>query len=286
MQKVVSLFIFLCFALSASGALKNGVSDPNSGHFSVIFVGGPTVILEIGGLRLMTDPTLDPAGTSFQLPGKNMVHKLVGPAIQNIGKIDIVLLSHDQHPDNLDSSGRAFLETAGKVITTTSGAERLKGNAEGLDAWESMMFTSPLGDEVIITAMPARHGPHGIEKIAGFVTGFMISVKGKENLDIYISGDTEYFPGIDEIAKRYQPQYVFVFAGAAQPVGPINVTMNTNDVVEVARLFPKSLIIPLHCEGWSHYTQHSSAYSEVFEVLGISERIQLLDPGTEEVLIP
>jgi len=29
---------------------------------NVTYLGGPTVILEIGGLRLMTDPTLDPAG--------------------------------------------------------------------------------------------------------------------------------------------------------------------------------------------------------------------------------
>jgi len=37
---------------------------------NVIYLGGPTIILEIGGLRLMTDPTLDPAGETFMIGEK------------------------------------------------------------------------------------------------------------------------------------------------------------------------------------------------------------------------
>lgn len=266
--------------------LNNALASNKPPRFSTTFIGGPTVILEIGGLRLMTDPTFDRAGSTYDIRGNNTVHKLTGPAKTDVGKIDIVLLSHDQHPDNLDSSGRAFLSQAGTTITTVGGAERLKGNAKGLSSWESLEFKSPAGDKITITATPARHGPHGIEKLAGVVTGFMISVEGAENYSIYVSGDTEYYSGIDEIAKRYQPEYAFVFAGAAQPTGPVNVTMGTNDVVEIARVFPKATIIPIHCEGWSHYTQHSTDYVKVFTALSIKERIQLLSPGIETVLKP
>lgn len=262
--------------------LSSGASA--NGHFKATFVGGPTVIIEIGGLRLMTDPTLDKAGTTYKIRGNNTVNKFIGPAIQDPGKIDIVLLSHEQHTDNLDSSGRAFLTKAGKVLTTPDGASRLKGNAEGLANWESKKFTSPEGDQITITGVPARHGPYGIEKLTGTVTGFIVAVKGKENYSIYISGDTEYFSGIDEIAKKYQPDYAFVFAGAAQPAGPINVTMNTNDVVETARVFPKSLIIPIHCEGWSHYRQNGADYVKAFTALGMPQRIKILSPGAETIV--
>jgi len=287
-QRAISIIIIIVFSLSqnSKGSTLKVAKEPAPSRLSVIFVGGPTVILEIGGLRLMTDPTLDQAGTSYEIRGKNTVHKLDGPAIQDIGKIDIVLLSHDQHPDNLDNSGRASLTRAGKVLTTKESAHRLKGNAVGLSTWESIQLTSPMGDKIAITAVPARHGPYGIENISGSVTGFVIAVRGKENYEVYISGDTEYFTGIDEIAKKFHPQYALVFAGSAQPAGPVNVTMNTNDLIEVARVFPKSLIMPLHCEGWSHYTQHASDYVKAFTAFGMPDRVKILSPGIQTVLKP
>ena len=52
-----------------------------------------------------------------------------------IGDVDAVLLSHDQHADNLDHAGRDFLNSAGRVLTTVAGAKRLDGHAEGLAPW-------------------------------------------------------------------------------------------------------------------------------------------------------
>ena len=60
----------------------------------ITYIGGPTALIEIGGVRLLTDPTFDPAGTDYK-----STKKLIGPAIsaQQIGRIDVVLLSHDEH---------------------------------------------------------------------------------------------------------------------------------------------------------------------------------------------
>ena len=122
---------------------------------NVTYLGGPTIILEIGGLRLMTDPTFDPAGETFMINDKHAYSKTEGPATTDIGKIDAVLLSHDQHGDNLDNAGREFLKSVPKTFTTKIGAERLKGNAVGLSPWETVV----LGDKITITSTPARHGP-------------------------------------------------------------------------------------------------------------------------------
>ncbi len=103
---------------------------------SVIYIGGPTVIIEVGGLRIMTDPTLDPAGTSFTINDKPAYAKTDNPAITDIGRIDVVLLSHDQHGDNLDNAGRELLKTVPLTLTTVIGAGRLKGSARGLNSWE------------------------------------------------------------------------------------------------------------------------------------------------------
>ena len=83
----------------------------------------------------MTDPTFDPPGRhyNFGVPFVGST-KTVGPAISldAIGKVDAVLLSHDQHQDNLDKRGREALGQADKVLTTIAGASRLGGNATGL----------------------------------------------------------------------------------------------------------------------------------------------------------
>jgi L-ascorbate metabolism protein UlaG (beta-lactamase superfamily) len=85
---------------------------------SIQLIGGLTVLLEIGGLRLLTDPAFDAPG--LVPSGDRILTKTTGPAVaaEEIGPIDAVLLSHDQYGDNLDRSGRALLAHADVVLTT------------------------------------------------------------------------------------------------------------------------------------------------------------------------
>lgn len=97
------------------------------------YIGGPTALLELDGLRLLTDPTFDPAGTDYTTPAYTL-HKTQPPALPatELGAVDAVLLSHDHHFDNLDTAGRAVLGMSGAVYTTMAGAERLGAGARGL----------------------------------------------------------------------------------------------------------------------------------------------------------
>lgn len=246
--------------------------------FNVIYLGGPTVILEIGGLRFITDPTLDPSGVTFPA-GPVTIEKLSGPALTDVGKIDVVLLSHDQHGDNLDTAGRALLETVPKIFSTKDAAGRLGGIVIGMDVWESLSVTTPAGGEIEITATPARHGPTNIEPLAGEVTGFILQVKGEPDNCIYLTGDTVFYHGIEEVAKRFKPKYVFIFAGAAKPGLPFNLTMGANDAVDTAFAFPDATIIPIHFEGWSHFSESAAMLAGAFGVLGIGNRLKILTPA-------
>ena len=243
---------------------------------SVMYIGGPTVLFEIGGLRIMTDPTLDPPGNIYE--SGTLTHKKIkGPATTDIGRVDMVLLSHDQHFDNLDNTGRLLLQKVPITYTTVVGAERLKGASVGLTTWQSVAVTAPDGTIITITSTPARHGPAGTEALQGEVTGFMLSIEGSRTVQIYITGDTTFYEGIVEVAKRFDPDYVFLFAGAAQVRGPFNVTMGTNDAMDTAILFPNATIIPVHYEGWKHYTQDEKDIQKCFEVLGVNQRFKILE---------
>jgi L-ascorbate metabolism protein UlaG (beta-lactamase superfamily) len=211
-------------------------------------IGGPSVLIEFGGFRLLTDPTFDAPG-EYRLPHVTL-QKTAGPSINadKIGPIDTVLLSHDQHADNLDTSGRQYLSRVKQVLTTLAGAGRLGGNAKGFAPWQSVELVSA-GRCLRITATPARHGPVGIEPLLGDVIGFVLEAEGMKPL--YVTGDTVWYHGVAEVAQRFQAGIVLLFAGAAQTRAPFNLTMNVNDALETAHAFPDAVIVPVHCNGWA-----------------------------------
>ena len=250
---------------------------------SITLIGGPTALIEIDGFRLLTDPTFDGPG-DYQLPHVKL-EKLTGPAMsaRDVGPIDAVLLSHDQHSDNLDHSGRDFLAEAKRVLTTEAGAKRLGGKTEGFAPWASTELKKG-GRSLTVTATPARHGPAGIEPLSGDVIGFVVVSSEAGSRPIYISGDTTWFDGVAEVAKRFKAGVVLPFAGAAQTRGPFHITMDTNDTIETARAFPDAMIVPLHTEGWAHFRQDGEDLRKTFDVLGFGTRLRLLEPGLPTVV--
>jgi L-ascorbate metabolism protein UlaG (beta-lactamase superfamily) len=197
------------------------------------YIGGPTALIEIAGYRLLTDPTFDPAGGVYGNLAKTM-----GPALEpsDLGQVDAVLLSHDHHEDNLDHGGREFLKNAGRVLTTLDGAKRLGGNALGLAPWESSEVRE--GRALKITATPARHGPAHMDR--GPVIGFLLSVRGSDRV-VYVSGDTVWYEGVAEVAKKYTVGVAILFMGAARvaQVGPWALTMTAEDGVQAAQALPR-----------------------------------------------
>ncbi len=250
---------------------------------SITLVGGPTALIEIDGFRLLTDPTFDGPG-AYQLPHVKL-EKLAGPAlgVDKIGEIDAVLLSHDQHSDNLDHSGKDFLSRAKRVLTTEAGAKRLGNHAEGLAPWAKTELTKN-GKSLDVIATPARHGPAGIERLSGDVIGFVLTPK--DSSPIYISGDTVWYDGVAEVARRFKAGVVLPFAGAAQTRGPFHLTMDTNDTIETARAFPDAVIVPVHTDGWAHFRQSAKDLRATFDTLGFGKRLKLLEPGVATMIDP
>jgi L-ascorbate metabolism protein UlaG (beta-lactamase superfamily) len=244
----------------------------------VTLVGGPTAVLEIAGVRLLTDPTFDPPGT--YVSNGVVLTKLVGPAITSeaLGPVDFVLLSHDQHVDNLDHSGRSVLERAQRVLTTKHGAERLGGSAQGLAPWDVVRQRLDDNRLLEITATPARHGPIGIEPLSGQVIGFVLTIDG-ENA-IYVSGDTVWYDGVAQVAARFDVRLALLFTGCAKPRGAHHMTMNVNEAIEAAHAFPSATIITLHNDGWAHFTESQSDVEAAFRTVGLGDRLQTLQAGS------
>ncbi len=241
-------------------------------------IGGPTVLLEYGGLRILTDPTFDPPG-EHPRPGTPVVlRKRSGPAIaaDDLPPIDLVLLSHDHHADNLDPAGRAFLPRAGRVLTTAAGAERLGGNAQGLEPGETEE-TGP----VRVTAVPAEHGSREVAARNGPVIGFILDGDGLPS--VYVSGDNasvDVVIGI--VAEHGPPDAAVVFAGGARvPMlwGDTLLTLDADGAARAAALLEPAAIVPVHQDGWEHFTSPPGDLKRAFAAAGLDERLHAIDPG-------
>jgi len=251
-------------------------------NMMLTLIGGPTVLIEFDDLRLLTDPTFDPPG-QYQGPHSPVKHvKTAGPALSTaqVGRLDAVLLSHDHHFDNLDSSGRALLPSVGVTYTTSSGAQRLGGNATGLRPFETRSLEAG-GTKLFVTAPPARHGPIGVD--AGDVVGFALGVNEPGDL-IYITGDTLWFDGTADVARRFSPKVVLLYTGAAEPRGRFRMTMGSEDALEAAHAFPNSTLVSVHNEGWGHLRESQAQLADVFSTFGLANRLTWIEKGTPLVV--
>ena len=226
-------------------------------------VGGPTVLVEVGGWRLLTDPTFDPPGRRYSFGWGTASTKVAGPAMaaEDLLPVDAVLLSHDHHADNLDDAGRALLADAGAVVTTVAGAKRLGNGARGLRPWETTTLSAPGRMSIEVTATPARHGPPLSRPVAGAVVGFALRWDGQRHGVLWISGDTVLFDGLRVVADRLEVDTALLHLGGVRfPVtGPLRYSMTAREAVELCRLLRPRTVVPVHYEGWSHFRQGREA---------------------------
>jgi L-ascorbate metabolism protein UlaG (beta-lactamase superfamily) len=251
-------------------------------------VGGPTSLIAYGGVRLLTDPTFDPPG-EYPRPGTGVVlRKLAGPALPaaRLAPVHAVLLSHDHHSDNLDTAGRELLPEAGRVLTTMAGAERLAGNATGLAPGEGVDLDRPGGGSLRVTAVPAEHGPPEVAARNGPVIGFVLRGDGLPT--VYVSGDNASVDVVRAIVAEHGPVDVAVlFVGGAQvPAawGDAYLTLTADAAVEAAQALGAAPIVPIHQDGWAHFTSSAADARRAFAAAGLAGRLRPVAPGEEVAL--
>ncbi len=262
-------------------------SDTGAPQLRMTHIGGPTALIEIGSLRLLSDPTFEPAGYIYNAGGQ-AISKTASPAVaaSALGPVDTILLSHDQHGDNLDPAGRAFLSQARQTLTTPEGAQRLGGNARGVATWETLSLTQADGLTVRVTATPARHGPEQVAPLAGHVTGWLLEWTGQRRGALYISGDTVLFEGVKEVTQRYRIGVALLHFGAAraQRFGPFDITFTGAEGAQLAPMLGDATIIPVHYEGWSHFSEGRAEIEQAFAAAGRSARLRFLPLGQPTTL--
>lgn len=276
--------LLVLVGLTTTAELSPGHSEGNrplrDGPLDIdgLLIGGPTLHFTYGGMSFLTDPTFDEPG---DFPGTVTLHKLTGPAVSptDLGAVDVVLLSHDQHPDNLDNAGRRLLATVPHVLSTPDAASRIDG-VRGIENWQTVTIGG-----VEVTGVPARHGPEGSEEVTGAVTGFVLRGDGLPT--VYVSGDNASVGVVEQIAGRLGPiDLAVLFTGAANVglFGDTDATLNARTALQAAELLGDALIVPVHAEGWAHFSETLDHLRRTFGYAGQAHRLRILQPGEKTSL--
>lgn len=250
-------------------------------------IGGPTVLIEFDGWRLLTDPTFDPPGRRYSFGWGTSSRKLAGPAVppESLPPIDAVLITHVHHGDNLDDTGRTLLGDVGTIVTTATGARSLAG-ARGLRAGQTTLLEAPGRPPITITATPCRHGPPLSRPIVGEVVGFSLTWPGQEHGPLWITGDTVYHDALRRAAAEIQPGTVLVhLGGVGFPLtGPLRYTMTARQFVRLCQALTPRTLLPVHYEGWQHFQQGREGIERdlLRAPTQISSLFHWLQPGSGE----
>jgi L-ascorbate metabolism protein UlaG (beta-lactamase superfamily) len=252
-----------------------------------------TAIIDIDGVKFITDPVFAPSGTEYEYPLVTL-RLADDPAIplNALPAIDAVLLSHEDHEDNLDDCGRRLLDGR-KVITTPDGAKKLspRPDIRAIQPWQTLDLVAG-GKAFKITGIPAIHLPGG--ECTGFViqtASFGHAVSGLPNA-IYFSGDTIYHPDLLKMNERWHVVAAILNLGNAQvsvdsskPEEKLQITMGGKDGARLVKELDAETLIPMHYKSWGHFTEGEEDLVKVFEEEGIEDRVRWLTPSGKSVKI-
>jgi L-ascorbate metabolism protein UlaG (beta-lactamase superfamily) len=203
--------------------------DSGRGELAITWLGHATVLIEMDGVRVLTDPVL-----------RHRVGPLVriAPAPAAIGTVDAVLISH-LHADHTDLPSLRAVRSAGPIVAPHPGRTWLASS--GLDNVTDLRVGERLGlGDVTVNATPATHDrrrrPFGPEaEPLGYV------IQGTRS--VYFAGDTGLFLAMAELRGTIDVALLPIW-GWGSSVGAGH--LDPEGAAAAVALIAPSIAIPIH----------------------------------------
>ncbi|MGH3024566.1 MAG: MBL fold metallo-hydrolase [Gaiellaceae bacterium] len=202
-----------------------------------------TLLLEIGGRRILVEPMLDEAGARPPVenspnPRRNPLVPLPFPAEEIVAGLDAAIVTH-LHRDHFDEAGERFLPRDVPIFCQPEDEERLRG----LGFAARPVVDAVDWDGLRIARTAGRHGHGALADELGPVSGFVLD-------GLYVAGDTVWCAEVEEAIERHRPRVAVVNGSGAcfRSGGPL--VMTSADVREVAARVPSVVVV--HLEAIDH----------------------------------
>ena len=251
------------------------------------WLGHSTVLIEIDGLRVLTDPVWGPRASPSTLVGPKRFQP-VPVLLSAMPPIGLVVISHD-HYDHLDYPTIRELALMGVPFVTSLGVgahleawgvptERITE----LDWWQS--HTLP-GSELTVTAAPSQHFSGRGLKDRDVTLWSSMAVRTSKHT-VFFSGDTGLTTEYATIRERLGPfDLIMLEVGAFHPSwGDIH--MGPANALEAHALLGGGTFLPVH---WGTFTLAMHAWDEpakTLVALGAKRGARLVMPRLGEPVEP
>ena len=204
--------------LPSMNPLKEWVAKPQSG-LRVTWLGHSTMLIEIDGVRILTDPVWGPRASPSAILGPKRFQPVPVP-LREMPPVDVVLVSHD-HYDHLDfPTIRALAKTNVPFVTSLGVGAHLEywgvspERIVELDWWES--HTLP-NTGVVLTAAPSQHFSGRGLKDRNSTLWSSFAMRSPKHA-VFFSGDTGLTTEYQSIHERLGPfDLVMLEIGAFYP---------------------------------------------------------------------
>ncbi len=250
----------------------------------VTWLGHSTMLLELDGLRVLTDPVWSERIGPLGGIGPRRFQAAPIP-ISALPPLDAIVVSHD-HFDHLDRPTIARLAPLGVPFVTALGVGALleawgvpPEQIHELDWWERATLR---GGDLAITATPAQHFS-GRARGANRTLWASIVIE-TANRRVFFSGDTALTPQFAEIAARFAPfELVMLEVGGFHPAWD-HIHMGPAGALEAFRLLgggpgaPAARLMPVH---WGTFNLALHAWdwpAETVVALAAERRVELVMP--------
>lgn len=177
---------------------------------AVTWIGHATVMAQLGGLTLLTDPIFSDRASPFSFAGPKR-HQPPGMALHELPHIDVVLVSHN-HYDHLDSASVDALRRQPGGSPLFIVPLGLKGwlagegitHAVELDWWQAQPVNTPRG-AFEVTLVPAQHwSGRGLNDRMKTLWGGFAVLAG--HCHLFYAGDTGYSRDFEDMRAHFAPR--------------------------------------------------------------------------------
>lgn len=225
------------------------------GELTVTWLGHASALVELDGVRILTDPVFSRRCSPSQRIGPGRMHR--SPVrVGDLPDVDIVLISHD-HYDHLDMPTIVELaarQPAARFIAPIGVAAHLIAWGVGPDRidqadWWGQCAVTVGTIELTLTCCPARH--FSGRALTRNLTQWASWVVAGPNHRLFFSGDTGFSDVFSEVGARLGPvDLTLVAVGAYDPVWP-DVHINPEEAITVHRMVAgdavaDAVMIPIH----------------------------------------
>ena len=237
---------------------------PGSG-LRATWLGHSTVLLEMDGVRVLTDPVWGPRASPSRYIGPKRFQP-VPVALKRLPPLDLVVISHD-HYDHLDYPTIRELAASNVPFVTSLGVGAhleawgiASHRTTELDWWESYSLPA---SELTVTAAPSQHfsgrGPH--DRNATLWSSLAIR---SDRHAVFFSGDTGLTTEYATIRERLGPfDLVMLEIGAFHPSWG-HIHLGPENALEAHALLGGGAFLPIH---WGTFALAMHPWDQPAEVL-------------------